>query len=276
MPGAGEDRPDAERAEHGADDLRGPVGRDLAPREALRRRERERHGRVDVTARDLAERVDERGDDQAERERDAEQVGAGDGRRAVAREHERRDHRAGSDEHQQRGAQDLSQCTLGEGVALHLLLLRDVDLIAIRQCRMRFATYSPAAGKSRDSRGQRGVAGGREDLAATTCAASGRASGARRPAISASRRGSPSSASTSARSRCGRQLGVGEDRGGAGVGHPARVGGLVVGGGVRIRDQHRRQAVLGELEDASRRRGRPRGRRRRARSRTGSTYSRRW
>ena len=58
-----------------ADDLSRPVGGDLAPWEALGRRERERDGGVDVTARDLAQRVDERGDDEAEGERDAEQVG---------------------------------------------------------------------------------------------------------------------------------------------------------------------------------------------------------
>ena len=47
----------------------------------------------------------------------------------------------------------------------------------------------------------------------------------------------------------GRQLGVGEDERRAAVGHPAGVGALVVGGRVRIRDQDRREAVLGELED---------------------------
>ena len=71
---------------HGADDLRGPVGRDLAPGEALGDGERERDRGVDVTARDLADRVDERRDDQPEGERDAEQVGARDRGRRLARE----------------------------------------------------------------------------------------------------------------------------------------------------------------------------------------------
>ena len=114
--GLGEHGPDPERAEHGADDLRGPVGGHLAPREALGGRERERDRGVDVAARDLAERVDERGDDEAEGERDAEQVGARDRGRRVAREHERRDDRAGADQDEQRGAERLGERALAEGV----------------------------------------------------------------------------------------------------------------------------------------------------------------
>ena len=117
----GEDGPDAERAEHGARDLRGPVGRDLAPREALGGRERERHSRVDVTAGHLAERVDERGDDQAEGERDAQQVGAGDGGRAVSCQRQRRDDGTRTDQHQQRGAQRLGERALPQRVRLHPL-----------------------------------------------------------------------------------------------------------------------------------------------------------
>src|SRR5215211_2759895 len=119
----GEQRPDAERAQDGAGDLGRPVGGQLAPREALGGRERERDRRVDVAARHLAERIHERGDDEAERERDAEQVRACDGRRAVAGEHEGRHDGAGSDEHQQRGAEGLGQQALTERVALHLFLL---------------------------------------------------------------------------------------------------------------------------------------------------------
>ena len=55
-------------------------------------------------------------------------------------------------------------------------------------------------------------------------------------------------ASTAARSP-GRERGVGDHRRGATLLHPARVRGLVVGGGVRIRDEDRREPVLGELED---------------------------
>ena len=53
----------------------------------------------------------------------------------------------------------------------------------------------------------------------------------------------------------GRERGVGDHGRRAALLHPARVGGLVVGGGVRIRDQHRRQAVLRELEDRAARAG---------------------
>ena len=47
----------------------------------------------------------------------------------------------------------------------------------------------------------------------------------------------------------GRQLVVGHDDRRAGVRHPARVGGLVVGGGVRVGHEDRRHAVRGDLED---------------------------
>jgi len=66
--GLREQRPDSQGAERAAHELRGPISRHLVPRNALRRRERERHGGVDVTAGDLADRVDEGGDHQAERE----------------------------------------------------------------------------------------------------------------------------------------------------------------------------------------------------------------
>ena len=48
-----------------------------------------------------------------------------DGRLGVTGEHQRRHDRAGSDEHQQRGAEGLGQRPLAEGIAgLHLFLLR--------------------------------------------------------------------------------------------------------------------------------------------------------
>ena len=125
MPRWAKTRPDARSApSDGADDLRADVGRDLAPGEALGRRERERDGRVDVTARDLADRVDERGDDEAERERDAEQIGpviaAGCRPRA-----ERRDDRPRTDQDEQRGAERLGERALGQRVLLHGVLLED-------------------------------------------------------------------------------------------------------------------------------------------------------
>ena len=46
-----------------------------------------------------------------------------------------------------------------------------------------------------------------------------------------------------------RQLGVGDDDRGARLGHPARVGGLVVGRRVRVGDEDRRAPVRGDLED---------------------------
>src|SRR5581483_6457282 len=55
-----ERRPHGEGASNTTYELRAPVQRDLAPREALRHGQRERHGRVDVAAGDLADRVDER------------------------------------------------------------------------------------------------------------------------------------------------------------------------------------------------------------------------
>ena len=82
-------------------------------------------------------------------------------------------------------------------------------------------------------------------------AASGRARRAEAAAIAARRPVSATSASTSARSRSGRQLGVGQHGRGPGVLHPAGVRLLVVAGRVRIRDQQRRQPVLGELEHRS-------------------------
>src|SRR3954447_1271079 len=187
--GLGEQRPDAERTEDRADDLRGPVGRQLAPREALRGRQREGDGRVDVAARDLAEGVHERGDDEAERERDAEQVRACDGRLAVAGEHEGRHDRAGSNEHQQRGAQGLGERTLAEGVALHLFLLwkvwTDCDSTlpnaicnVLRELRLVKAGAWARAGAGRRARdpARRRPRAAASTSRATTSAASGRAS----------------------------------------------------------------------------------------------------
>ena len=256
--------------------LRGPVGRQLAPGEALGGRERERDGRVDVAARHLAERVHERGDDEAERERDAEQVRACDGRRAVAGEDQRRHDRAGSDEHQQRGAEGLGQRSLAERVGLHLFLLwKDWD-------RLRFDNVecglqrTPLAGASQaipwgfSKRVASGARGRPRAPRARRPARrpGGRARATRRPSR-AGDRGSASSAVDLRAQPLRRQLVVAQDRGGARLRHPARVGGLVVGGGVRIGHEHGRQAVLGELEDraAGARDGEVGGER--ARSRTG-------
>ena len=115
---AAERRPDRERAGDPARDLRGPVGRHAAPREALRGGERERHRRVDVAARYLADRVDHRGHDQSERERDHADLGAGE-RRRLARQQDHRGHRARSDEDEQGGADELRRQLLPERVLIH-------------------------------------------------------------------------------------------------------------------------------------------------------------
>ena len=94
-------------------------------------------------------RVDERRDDQPEGERDAEQVRAGDGGRGLARERQRGHDRAGADKHEQGGAERLGKRPLAERVLGSILfLLRMMGLTVIRQCRMRFATYSSEAGES--------------------------------------------------------------------------------------------------------------------------------
>ena len=80
-------------------------------------------------------------------------------------------------------------------------------------------------------------------------AASGRASAADARAIAASRPRSASRPPTSCASRAPRQLAVRDDHRGAGTLHEARVGRLVVGGGVRIGHEHGGLAVRGDLED---------------------------
>ena len=122
------------------DDLRRPVGGDLAPREALGGRERERHGRVDVTARDLADRVHECRDDEAEGERDAEQVGPGDGGHGLAREHERGHDEAGPT--RTRSAVPRISAAARCGRECSMTSPPEVSSV-IRQCRMLFARTVP-------------------------------------------------------------------------------------------------------------------------------------
>lgn len=66
-----DDRDGPERA---ADELRGDVLRDAAPRELAGERQADRHRRIDVVARHVAEGVDSGDDNRAERERDDCQV----------------------------------------------------------------------------------------------------------------------------------------------------------------------------------------------------------
>ena len=80
-------------------------------------------------------------------------------------------------------------------------------------------------------------------------AASGFASDAEAADIATSRASSPSRAPTSAASRAGAHLVVLDDDRGARLRHPGGVGGLVVGGRVRIGDEDRRPAGRGDLED---------------------------
>ena len=115
--------PDRKRAEDAADYLARPVHRHLAPGESLRHREREGHGRVDVAARDLADRVDHRDDDQAEGERDEAEVGARERRLGPALEQEDGRHGAGPDEDEQAGPDDLGDRSLERGVLLHCFYL---------------------------------------------------------------------------------------------------------------------------------------------------------
>ena len=65
----------------------------------------------------------------------------------------------------------------------------------------------------------------------------------------ASRAGSPNRRVDLARQPLRRQLGVRHDERGAGLLHPACVAGLVVAGGVRVRDEDRGLAGGGDLED---------------------------
>src|SRR6056297_1855912 len=65
-----------DRGDEPADDLRDPVERHLGPGEAAADREAERHGRVEVAAGDVADRVGHRQDREAEGERDAHEADA--------------------------------------------------------------------------------------------------------------------------------------------------------------------------------------------------------
>jgi len=74
---AGAERgPHCERAGDAADELGAPVERNVAPREPLRDGKAEGDGRVDVAARDLADRIDERNHDEAEGHRDEAEIRA--------------------------------------------------------------------------------------------------------------------------------------------------------------------------------------------------------
>src|SRR5712691_1021073 len=114
-----EGAPHGQRSGHAAGDLRRPVLRHLTPREALRRRKRERDRRVDVAARDLPDRVDERHDDQAEGHRDEAEVGSGERRLRAALEQQDRRHGAGADEDEQCRADDLGEEALRNVVLRH-------------------------------------------------------------------------------------------------------------------------------------------------------------
>src|SRR5207245_11106729 len=103
------DAPDRERADDATDVLGRPVDGDFPPREALGHRESEGDSRVDVAARDLADRVDEGGDDEAEGEADRQEVRLGDRRHRLAGEREGRYDRPGTDQDQRRRAEHLGE-----------------------------------------------------------------------------------------------------------------------------------------------------------------------
>src|SRR5205807_1691676 len=130
-----EDAPDGESADDRPDDLRHPVDGQLAPGKALGSREREGDRRVDVAARDLADRVHERGDDEPEGEADGEQVGLGHRRSGLARQGQGGDHRPRADEDQRGCAQHLGQGALWHGVHLFRTPLL---LTGVRHCRTDF------------------------------------------------------------------------------------------------------------------------------------------
>jgi hypothetical protein len=73
-----------------------------------------------VAARHLPDGVDHRGDDEAEGERDAEQISARYGRRRLARQDQRRHDGSGTDQHQQRGAERLGDGALRQRMLLHV------------------------------------------------------------------------------------------------------------------------------------------------------------
>jgi hypothetical protein len=60
------------RSTHGPDTLRGDIGQDVAGRETSYRPKRKGHGRVEMRARQMTECVNQRQDDEAEREADAD------------------------------------------------------------------------------------------------------------------------------------------------------------------------------------------------------------
>src|SRR5712692_3405441 len=135
-----EDTPDRKRAEDGAGVLGDPVDRDFLPREALGHRQRERDGRVDVAARDLADRVHKRGDDEPEREADRQEVCLGDRRHGLAGQRERGDHRTRTDQDQCRRTEELGNCALWH----RMHLAQDpLCLTSVRQCRTDFTNRSP-------------------------------------------------------------------------------------------------------------------------------------
>ena len=150
--------------------------------------------------------------------------------RALVDEHGEPDR--GEDGQDQQDHQDLDKCEPALGPQLHDALANGGQGRSHERAGGQSADRPPAASTSR----------------AITRAASGRARRAEAPAIAARRAVSATSASTSTPQPLRRELGVGQHGGGARALHPARVRLLVVAGRVRIRDQDRGQAVLGELE----------------------------
>src|ERR1700756_3757676 len=114
-----EGTPHRERSDDASGGLRPPIGGNLAPGKALRGRQGERDGRVDVTAGDLSDRVDERDDDQTEGDRDEAEVGARERRLRSAFEQEDRRHGTGADEDEQRRTDELGEQALRDVVLRH-------------------------------------------------------------------------------------------------------------------------------------------------------------
>src|SRR5260370_3887912 len=133
-----EHAPDRECAKDGAGVLRGPVGGDFLPREALRHGQAQRDGRVDMATRHLPDRVDEGRDDEAEGEADRKQVSLRHRRHRLAREGERGDDRTRAHQDQRRRAEELGQRPLWHRMHVSVPLY----LTSVRQCRTDFTNRS--------------------------------------------------------------------------------------------------------------------------------------
>ncbi len=104
-------RHDEQGTDEGTEQLRDHVRRDLGPAEASGRCQADGHGRVDVRTGRRADGVDDQGHHQTEGQGDDAQPAVGE---APAVHREGGDHRAGAEEDQQAGADELGEKTAGQ------------------------------------------------------------------------------------------------------------------------------------------------------------------